>query len=455
MAGDTSRDLIRLMEIWQNKEITMIGPPVNTISNNPIKVYFGSMHYYFGLAGLFISHFDPVGSVYVNIVLTILSIPFLYLLSKKILEKQSLAFVVTCIYAFSPITIALVRSYWNPNLVVPLSVFIWFFLLYKKSWIYSLIAGIILGVIFNLHFMDSIPVLFYLFLLLFKKDRKYLLFICFGFIITLSPFIAFELKNHFFLTQAFIKSMGGFSTFSHRNLNPFLSMDSFAYIFGLGPYQYFFSELFTIPFVYRIVIDTVVGIFFMLFLTKKRKMVDPDLTKVILFTLFMAWYFQQWNIIGLRYILSVLPLLIMYGVLFVSSWNKYIIIALMIPTLVLSSQLITHTLSPQSNSDYYPVSKIEKIAHAIVLDNPKGSYNITENLQGDSRSLATRYFVMRDAKVKPQSVENYTAINVLYVITPSITKTYEENTWEFKSADVKKIVWVKNFGDLKLYKLEK
>jgi hypothetical protein len=439
MAGDTSRDLMRLIEIWQNKEITMIGPPVNTISNNPIKVYFGSMYYYLGLFGLLISHFDPVGSVYINIVVTLISIPFLYLLSKKILRKQNLAFLVTFIYTFSPITIALGRSYWNPNLVVPLSVFIWFFLLYKKSYINYFIGGVILGIIFNLHFMNSIPVLFYLFLLLFNKDRKYLAFISIGFILTLAPFIAFEIKNHFFLIKAFVNSMGGFSTFSHRTLNPFLSIDSFSYIFGLGTSQYFFTELFNVPFNVRIIINSLVGIIFIYFLIKNRKILDGDITKVVLCSLFMSWYFQQWNIIGLRYILSAFPLLIMYCILFVSSLNKYLILLLILPMSVLSIQLITHELNPHSITDYYPVTKIEEISRAIVADKPEGAYNLTENLQGDSRSLAYRYFVTRDANIKPQPVENYNTIDTLYIITPSISETYKKIRGNSELQDLKKL----------------
>ena len=62
---------------------------------------------------------------------------------------------------------------------------------------------------------------------------------------------------------------------------------------------------------------------------------------------------------------------------------------------------------------------------------------------------------MRDAKVKPQAVETYDRIDTLYVITPSLDKTYKEDRWEFVASGPKKIAWEKDFGDLKLYKFIK
>ncbi|MGA2910803.1 MAG: glycosyltransferase family 39 protein [Candidatus Microgenomates bacterium] len=455
MASDTARDLIRVMEIWQGKIITAIGPPVNTISNNPIQVYFGSMHYYFGLLGLLLSNFDPVGSVYINIALTFLSIPFFFLLSKEILKKRGVALLSTFVYALSPITIALARSYWNPNLIIPLSVFVWFLFLYKKSLVKYFLAGIVSGIIFNLHYMNIIPIALFIVFLFFKTDKRYLLSVAIGFILATSPLIAFELKNHFFLIKAFIGTFGGFSAFSGRTPNPFLSIDTFFHIFGLGPYQYFFPSQVNITFGYRIIMDTVIGIAFVYFLIKKQKIINFELVCVILTGLLVGWYFEEFHLVGLRYILSTYPLFIISFVAFVSSFGIYIILVPIIPMLILSVKIITHKLDPNSQEDYYPVQTVEEISKAIVADSPTGKYNVTENILGDARSLSFRYFLMRDAKVKPQSVEVYDRIDTLYVVTPSLDKTYKEDRWEFVASGPKKISWEKDFGDLKLYKFIK
>ncbi|MCX6704813.1 MAG: hypothetical protein NT162_00535, partial [Candidatus Woesebacteria bacterium] len=105
--------------------------------------------------------------------------------------------------------------------------------------------------------------------------------------------------------------------------------------------------------------------------------------------------------------------------------------------------------------DYYPLRVVENISKAIVLDNPTGKYNITENILGDARSLSFRYYLMRDAKIKPQPVEIYDRIETLYVVTPSLDKTYKESRWEFNSSGPKKIAWEKDFEGLKLYKFVK
>lgn len=455
MATDTARDLVRVLQIWQNKEITMIGPPVNTISDNPIHVFFGSFYYYFGLIGLIIFKFDPVGSVFLNILLTIISIPFFYLLSKELLKRNNLALLATVIYSLSPVTVASARSYWNPNLIVPLSVFTWFCFLYKRSYLKYFLAGILTGIIFNLHYVDFFPIGLYIFFLLFRKDKKYLLLTIFGFVLAMSPFIAFELKNHFFLIKAFFLNSGGFSTFKDRVLNPFLSIDAFLYIFGFGPMELYLPGQFIIPVNYRILIDSAIGILFIYFMAKGQKIFNKELTGVIFLGLFIAWYLQKLDVIYMRYILSVYPLLIISAVALLAYLSTFSILILIIPMLILSIKIITHKLDPNIREDYYPLNMVEVISKTIVADNPTGKYNITENILGDAQSLAFRYYLLRDAPVKPQPVEIYDRINTLYVITPSLDKTYKDNRWEFSASGPKKIAWEKDFGELKLFKFVK
>lgn len=457
MAGDTARDLINIMKIWQNKEITIVGGPVNTISNNPIQVFFGSLPLYFGLLGLLIFNFDPVASVFMNIILTLISIPFFFLLSKEILKKKNLALLSTFIYSCSPITVALARSYWEPNTVVPLSVFVWFFFLYpyKRFVGKYFLAGFLSGIIFVIHYMNIIPLALYIIFLFFRKNKSYFIYAIAGFFLAVSPLIAFEIKNHFFLIRAFTGTFGGFSTFSERTLNPFLSMDIFFYIFGLGPAQYFFPALFNWTFNFRVFIGSIIGIAYIFFLFKKQKLFNLEIVGVILISLISGWYFEKWHILALRYMLSVYPLFIISFIAFISSFRAFLVLFLLIPMLFLSITIITHKLNPNLKADYYPVNKIEEISDAIVLDNPMGAYNVTENILGDAQSLSFRYFLLRDARVKPQPVEIYDRIDTLYLITPSLDKTYEEGRWEFSASGPKKIVWEKNFGDLKLYKFTK
>lgn len=451
LATDTARDLVRVMEIWQTKEITAIGPPLNTINNKPMEVYFGSMHYYFGIIGLLFSKFDPIGSVYVNIILCLISIPFFYALAESIFKEKHLAIVSTILYALSPVTLSFVRSYWNPNLIVPLSVFVWYCFLYKKSFKKYFVAGILSGIILNLHYMDIAPILFFLILMFFdKKDRKYATAFIPGFILSLTPLIAFEIRNNFFLTKAFFSNLGGFSTFSKRSLNPLLSIDSFSYIFGLGPEDFYLPSLINPNYQTRIIVDTILGIPLIYFLFKRQKVLNNRVLITLIFGLVMGWYLETWHIIHLRYIFSLYPILIITSIIFLSHIAKIIPFLFLIPTLVLSLNIINYKLD--SNKDYYPLSKIEEISQAIVLDNPQGKYNITENILGDARSLSFRYYLMRDAQIKPQSQIEYSEIDALYVVSPSVERIYQQNRWEFDVSKAKKLVWQKDFGELKLFK---
>ncbi|NMC98829.1 MAG: hypothetical protein GYA62_03805 [Bacteroidales bacterium] len=121
----------------------------------------------------------------------------------------------------------------------------------------------------------------------------------------------------------------------------------------------------------------------------------------------------------------------------------------------MSTKTITHTLNPQNTDDYYPIAKVEEISEYIISDNPKGKYNVTENILGDARSLAFRFYLTKGTETKPQSVINYAQLDSLYVITPSLDKTYKDNRWEFVASNLNKDVLVKDFGDLKLYKFYK
>jgi hypothetical protein len=232
-------------------------------------------------------------------------------------------------------------------------------------------------------------------------------------------------------------------------------MDVLLYIFGLGPYQYFFPSLVEIDFKYRIVFGTFAGIAFIYYLLKKQDRIKPDLIIVILASLLFGWYFEKFHLIGLRYILSAYPIFIIALVAFISSFGTYLLLIPTIPMLILSIKIITHRLDYTNRDDYLPLERVEEISNAIVEDNPTGRYNVTENILGDARSLSFRFYLLRDAEVKPQPVEIYDSIDTLYVITPSLERTLEEGRWEFSASGPKEIAWEKSFGDLKLFKFVK
>jgi hypothetical protein len=77
---------------------------------------------------------------------------------------------------------------------------------------------------------------------------------------------------------------------------------------------------------------------------------------------------------------------------------------------------------------------LEKVAKLIAQDHPHTPFNITENITGDSRMLYLRYFVYRDTKGDGLGdPTEYMGLHTLYVLTPSLDKTLEENRWEFRA----------------------
>lgn len=90
-----------------------------------------------------------------------------------------------------------------------------------------------------------------------------------------------------------------------------------------------------------------------------------------------------------------------------------------------------------------------------VLIKPDGAYNLTENLHGDARATVFRYFITRDALVKPQDELTYNNLSTIYVISPTLEKVYKEGRWEFTASSPWKMVFEKDFGEVNLYKFEK
>ncbi len=125
-SSDFGRDMLRSLELWQDKQFTFLGSPLAFANLPGSTVFFTSLSLYLGTLGLLLSGFSPLGPIIPNIILTTVSIYFFYLLALRLLKRQSQALFATVIYAFSPITVYYTRFFWTPNTLIPLSVFFWY-----------------------------------------------------------------------------------------------------------------------------------------------------------------------------------------------------------------------------------------------------------------------------------------------------------------------------------------
>lgn len=455
---DTARDTARVLEIWQKKELTLIGPPVSFGQYGVRRVFFGSLALYVGVFGLTISRLNVIGPILPNIFFVLLSIPFFYLLSKQLGLSKRLSVITTAIYALSPVTVTYVRFFWNPNLIIPFSVFFWFLILRKYSnikqqFVGFFLAGIIGGLIINLHYYSLFPLIIYLFFLLYRKKFRISLFLISGLIVGSLPLIFFELKHNFYLTSSLI--------FNLRN-NPVSPVTS---VFHIGN---FFNAFWTIiglkqtEIIHRVVnvnfpfFFEIISIFltYLILVTLKKIYLNK---KILVFIIFAVIIFTIKLTGGLvfqiHYLFPIYPLLIWYiGVLLSQIKKPFFYVILFIPIFISDFFIITEVQNMKR--DYLSVTKIEAITKTILRENPVAPYNISENIGGGAQAIPFRFFLNRDMKVKPNNIESYLGLRTLYVVSPSLDITLKENRFEFYATPNLVLTKTIDFGEVKLFKFE-
>ena len=438
---DTARDTIKALEIIQQKKITLIGPPLSFGLFTIREVYFGSLSLYIAIIGLLIGNLNVEGAIYPTIFFFTISIYFFYRLVKYLSTSKKTQIISTVIYALSPATITFARFFWNPNLIIPFSVFFWLLILQnyasnKKKLLGYLIAGIIGGLMVNFHYVSLAIIFFCLFYLVFKRKILLSLVLFLGFLIGSLPLIIFELKHQFYLSQALIYN------FNHRGvageignkLTHFFS--GILVILGLKPSEISHPTVSLSQFLIYLVIIVIFYLMIKSFLSLKK---DKKVFLVPLLLMNLVAVFMSKQIYNIHYLFPVYPLLVWYIGHLLTQIKIPKIEFIIISIMLYSSLLIPYDVH-NIKKDYLSVNKIEEIASYIVKDNPRPPYNITENITGGAQGIPFRYVLERDAKVKINSKESYMDLKTLYVVTNNINKTYKENRWEFSATPNKKLI---------------
>ncbi len=413
------------------------------------------MALYIAAFGLFISKLDVTAAIYPTIFFFTISIYFFYRLVAYLTHDKKIQTVSTIIYALSPATITFARFFWNPNLIIPFSVFFWFLVLrkyssYKRKLAGFVLAGLIGGIMVNFHYASLVLILLCFFYYLFKKQLSLFISLFIGFTLGSFPLILFEVKHKFYLTQAFIYN------FSHNGSvedagNKFLHFFSgVLVILGLKP-----AEI-THPTISLTIYLTYGVIAVLVFLMVKSFSSINKSQRILLIPIFImnlvAVYMSR-GIYNIHYLFPVYPLLIWYVGTLISEIKTPVVTYIILLAMFYSSLLIPYDVH-NIKKDYLSLPTIEAIASYIVHDNPKAPYNLTENITGGAQAIPFRFVLERDAKVLPNDKVSYTGLKTLYVITPDINRTYKENRYEFYATPNKVLVETVNFGDVNLYKFD-
>lgn len=240
--GDEGRDVLVAKGILEG-HLTLLGPRASAGD-----FFLGPIYYYFMAPFLWLFHFDPVGPAVMIALIGVATVFLIYKIAKEFFGFKTAIFA-SALYAVSPLVIHYSSSSWNPNpmpFVSLLTLYLTYHAVQKPSVKRFIVIGFLLGIALQLHylavFLITIVAAFILFarisldnVAIWEKILKYYLQTFVGFLIGLSPFIAFEIRHGF----PNIKTIIGFiftNTFhsSYGNSVSFINIikDVFFRLFG-------------------------------------------------------------------------------------------------------------------------------------------------------------------------------------------------------------------------------
>lgn len=448
-AGDMARDTLASLRILNNKEITAIGPPLSFGQYGTREIYFGSLSYYAGALGLLLFKKDVLGPVYINIFLMILGIYFFYKLARQFFSLKT-AFFATIIFSLTPTIVAHMRFFWNPNFIISLGPIYWYFYflsIKSKKWYHYLLTGILAGVLFNFHYF-IIFTFFLSLLFIYFKDKKGFLIILLSFILAISPLIIFEIKNKFYLLNAFVYNITLINP-HHNSYQLVLSRpiwlkitDIFlipAILLSFATETTYFPPILNLNYRFQVLIGMVIYFFIIKFFLFKKTIKNNQWSQILILifsTAFFSSLLSQ-NTYYIRYFFICLPLLVL--VLVKTFKNKFLFFTVLIIFIItdfkiLYSQKALTDIFAKKESSYPTITHMEKVAKIIKKENPQSPYNITENFIGEARALYLRFFLERDNQIPKLKDElTYQNLKELYVFSPSLKEIYKDNRWEFNA----------------------
>lgn len=205
--GDEGRDVLVVKRMIVDHKLTLLGPTASVGG-----FFLGPAYYYFMLPFLWLFQLNPVGPAVMVALFAVATIYLLFRVIEDFSKSQFAALAGAFLYAISPLVIAQSRSSWNPNLL-PFFSLLLIYALYKgvtkenNRWFF--LAGLAIGIGLQLHYLFTflMPVAT-IFMLIYQHKLKSLKFyggILSGFLVGLSPFLAFELRHSFPNTRSILK----------------------------------------------------------------------------------------------------------------------------------------------------------------------------------------------------------------------------------------------------------
>lgn len=203
--GDEGRDVLVARQILQG-DFVFLGP-----RSSAADFFYGPIYYYLITPFLWLFNYDPVGPAVFVALVGIATVYLIYHVGKEFFSVKA-GLVAAALYAVSPLVINYSRSSWNPN-PMPFVSLLLVYTLYKavehKSLKLFLTVGLLFGIAMQMQYIAMFLAPFiatFTALGLFLTIKKHKPFITIGkaylaqllgFVLGMSLFLAFEIKNNF------------------------------------------------------------------------------------------------------------------------------------------------------------------------------------------------------------------------------------------------------------------
>lgn len=231
--GDEGRDVLVAKDILSG-HFTLLGP-----RSSAGDFYMGPFYYYIITPFLLLFNYDPVGPAIMVSLFGIATVFLIYIVGKKFFGSIA-GFFAAALYAVSPLVLAYSHSSWNPDILPFFSLLLIYTVfnavVNSKSWKYFIHIGILFGICLQLHYLSlflAIIITGYIFLVKWFARRSSGIFIpllrnyfgiLLGTIISLSPFILFELRHNFLNTRGILSFLFGNNVSYSANTNFFTTV---------------------------------------------------------------------------------------------------------------------------------------------------------------------------------------------------------------------------------------
>jgi hypothetical protein len=433
---DESRALVDMHRIWEQKQITFVGP----ISENNLEM-FPSLSYYMYMPATVLTNFDPLGPAYMAAFYGVIAWLLLTVtIVKTFGNTQKSLFLSLLLAVLSPVMIAS-RWAWNPNPVIFwMSVFV-FSLSFKNPFIIFL-GGVSLGASLYHHYLAALTVIpTILFLPIAYKNSKNIIknigITLAGFAFAVIPFALFELKNHYFLNSG---------TFLSANGKSFLSLSFVGYFERFWNGLVVFSGSFVpnnIPFIIIFLISLVTIFIFY----QKDKLIKFSFLSLLVSLLFFGFV----TITYPHYQYAQVPLAIIFLLRFFYLNKTFIGKLLLVILMVIC--LLSAIRQIQSYTWQGDIAAVRNVTRYILLET-NSKANVAALASPDSNLYGQRFRDMALINGKLlYAFDKYPQSEVLYVVsaTNDAEVLRKDQAWEIESFKGSTITNMWKVSDYPLY----